>query len=407
MARAFAVVLANLLLLLLIESALRVIGTVREDFLTRHPSSESDPEWFVYSPTLGWERKPGFRGDVAGPHEFDSGGFLTVDSRQVSDTSHRRKRVLFIGDSNTMGFQVAASATFAEVVEALVPNVDAINLGVLGYSSYQGRKVLEASLPKLKPDAIVISFNFNDRRSVASPRDVDGAEHFRRVGAAGSSTPRRLIDKLEWSYSVRALRGVLRRLGAIAMPAPPTESRLDSLPLRVDENAYRENLRAMAAKAREAGVPVVFLLLGDNPVQTYHLIQGIERLEAGEYKMAIDHLDLESRLRGPFWPLARRYLARTYEAMGDTALATQTLRIQPFPATLHGQFPIRLDSEYHAIMRAVAAEQNADLVDGVAVLNAHPEDFIDSCHFDADGHRRVGEVLATHLSRILASVRSR
>ena len=136
MASAFAVVLANLLLLLLIESALRVIGTVREDFLTRHPSSESDPEWFVYSPTLGWERKPGFRGDVAGPHEFDSGGFLTVDSRQVSDTSHRRKRVLFIGDSNTMGFQVAASATFAEVVEALVPNVDAINLGVLGYSSY-------------------------------------------------------------------------------------------------------------------------------------------------------------------------------------------------------------------------------------------------------------------------------
>jgi len=58
-------------------------------------------------------------------------------------------------------------------------------------------------------------------------------------------------------------------------------------------------------------------------------------------------------------------------------------------------------------MRAVAAEQNADLVDGAAVPNAHPEDFIDSCHFDADGHRRVGEALATHISRIPASARSR
>ena len=41
-----------------------------------------------------------------------------------------------------MGYDVAAESTFTEVVDTLLPGVDAINLGVIGYTSWQGRRVL-------------------------------------------------------------------------------------------------------------------------------------------------------------------------------------------------------------------------------------------------------------------------
>lgn len=52
-------------------------------------------------------------------------------------------------------------------------------------------------------------------------------------------------------------------------------------------------------------------------------------------------------------------------------------------------------------MSAPAAEQHASLVDGVPVLNAHAGGFDDMCHFDAGGHRLVGERLARELARAL------
>ena len=85
-AHVLAVVLANLLLLALIESALRVLWTVRADHQTAPPARVAEPGWFDYSATLGWVLKPGFRGDAAGPRAFDRAGYLTIDSPQVADT---------------------------------------------------------------------------------------------------------------------------------------------------------------------------------------------------------------------------------------------------------------------------------------------------------------------------------
>jgi hypothetical protein len=63
--------------------------------------------------------------------------------------------------------------------------------------------------------------------------------------------------------------------------------------------------------------------------------------------------------------------------------------------------PIRMDTTYNDIMRTVGQQTDVDVVDGARVLDSMPEVFIDDCHFNEEGHRRIGELIATHLVRQL------
>jgi lysophospholipase L1-like esterase len=68
---------------------------------------------------------------------------------------------------------------------------------------------------------------------------------------------------------------------------------------------------------------------------------------------------------------------------------------------LLGGRPIRLDSEYNAIMKQVAAQYDVDLVDAASVLEKDPYVFIDFVHFDSAGHRKVAELLAPDLAKVM------
>jgi hypothetical protein len=107
-------VLVSIAMLLLVEALARVVETVEQD-VTRKTILVQE-EWFIYSPTLGWERKPGYRG-IAGLYarDFDRAGYFAVDSKQIADT--KKKKIIFIGDSNTFGYGVPTQSSFVEVVE--------------------------------------------------------------------------------------------------------------------------------------------------------------------------------------------------------------------------------------------------------------------------------------------------
>ena len=178
--------LATLIVLLALEMLARIAGTVVQDFAPTGTASATN--WLKYSPDLGWVRRPGFKGHAGlADREFDAAGYFAVDSRQIAGSTGRKK-VVFLGDSNTFGFGTPTADSFVEVADRLLPDVDMINLGVVGYSSYQGRLTLEKHLPLLKPDLVVVSFNFNDRRYVAPPDEVDSQQEFQRVYHASEST---------------------------------------------------------------------------------------------------------------------------------------------------------------------------------------------------------------------------
>jgi lysophospholipase L1-like esterase len=387
--------LVSIVMFLLLEALARVVKTVEQDVGQKEVR---DPEWFVYSPTLGWERRPGYRGVFGfAERNFDGAGYFAVDSKQIADAT--KKKVIFIGDSNTFGFGVPTQSSFVEVVDGLLKDINAINLGVSGYTSYQGRVALEKYLPLLKPDLVVASFNFDDRRYVLPPDTMDSAERFEKAYRLSQSTGARIAEFLETSYFCRALHRIITVMGL--QPRPVTEVRVDALKPRVDEDAYRRNLSHIAEETKRLGIPLLFLLLHDNPIESYHLKEGIENLTRSD-KMAIAHLTVAVEARNTCSDLARIYLAKAYQAQGNTEKAAEVVISRSPFRSLHGGYPIRLDTVYEDIMRQVASDHAVELVDAAKVLDEHPYDYIDLPHFNVDGHRRVGELLASRISQILS-----
>jgi lysophospholipase L1-like esterase len=376
----------SVLLLCTIEGLARVWSTLTPDLA----EVSVRRSWFRPSADLAWEWQPGFHGMAENDYrEFDAQGFLEVDSKQAAEPGP--DTVLFLGDSNTMGFGVSTASSFVELIERLLPGVSTVNVAANGYSSYQGRVMLEKRLPTLRPAAVVASFNFNDRVGVRAGEQDSAARFQQLYQSTGNLAVRRFNRFVGYLYSYRAMLSLAELMG---MPASDTHDQpVGELHPRVEKAQYRENLTAIVEQTKRAGVLLLFVLLRDSPLQTGHLNRGIEKLEKGEYEPAIEDFNVVIRSAGWHAYLARTYLARTYEVMGKGGEAVE-VRGEP------GQLAY-LDREYNDIMREVAAQYDIPVVDAASALETDPFVFIDFCHFNSDGHRKVAEVLAPALEELL------
>lgn len=383
---------ASLLVLLLLECAVRVAQTF---YPTSRPAGIL-ARGAILTPELGWERQPNFDGIVFGERrQYDSNGFLTLDSGKLVDTT--RPKVVCIGDSNTFGLGVRADSTFVEVLNRAMPEVDVINLGMFGYTSYQGYKVLEQRGLSLEPSAIIVSLNHNDRRYVLSEDTVDSAERFAAMRRSVKS--QRWIDQI---YLMRSMRFFLRKMGVVEAVSWQLTVDVMDLEARVPPESYRSNLMKIAALANEHEVPLIFLLLKDSPLFTRDLEEGIQLMAAGDYDAAIQRFFPIIYQRGHFIAIAKRHLVRAYEAKGqeDKARVARLLK-EPYKA-LDGGTPLFRDITYNTIMREVAQESGAILVDAGAALDEDPLVYFDFHHFDVSGHRKVAQLLEGPLRALVA-----
>jgi hypothetical protein len=118
-------------------------------------------------------------------------------------------RLLCLGDSWTFGASVSQDQTYPQRLQARLRqqfpkrNFEVLNLGVLGYSSFQGLELLKQTGLGLEPDFIVAGFAINDA-SVVGWRDKDMSD-------TATSDP----DRKEASGDVRQrlMERVEQRLG--------------------------------------------------------------------------------------------------------------------------------------------------------------------------------------------------
>lgn len=385
--------LSLVIALLLFEGLSRIVGS----FV--HDAAENNIEdWYVYSPELGWERKPGFEGIVTTTERtFDAEGFLEGDAPKLADST--KKKILFVGDSNVFGNDQPASKTFVALVDSLLPDAVTINLSAPGYSSYQGMILFRRALKRFHPDVVVVSFNYNDRRYVLAEEDADGAECFQRTYELAKNEERKRF--MENFYVFRSVRFILLQLRILHEEKPITSVRIDTLAARVSPERYRENLSTIVHDARMNRIPVVFLLLKDNPVHTEYLTKGIRSLERHDDTAAIEQMKIASLQSTVFRTMAILYLSTAYSASGDSVKARDALLLRNPVNSQHGAFPIHLDGEYNNIMREVGEKHEAAVIDGASVLEKMPSVYYDFCHFDTTGHRMIAELLVPHLRRIL------
>jgi lysophospholipase L1-like esterase len=377
------------LVLVMIESCSRTVVTLHRDLSVRTVAADLEA---IPSKDLGWERAPNFEGRLSFDHgdhvrKHDAEGFLAYDTAQIQNAI--RPRIVAIGDSNTYGWGVAPEAAWVEVLDRDLPAADVINMAWLGYSSFHGYQTLLKHGDRLKPELILASFNFNDRRYIYDGR-IDSAEKFARNFEAYQQ--RGKYDWLGQVYTVTLLRAAMRRVGLIQ--PEPLAGDLDARTLRarVPPENYRENLRNIAQYGRARGIPVIFLLLKDNPYYTEHIRRGIELRASGDYERALRAFSTgtTNQVSGV---LARKYLAMTYDDMGATAKANQAARVERQLEPIDGLHVIHLDSEYNRIMLEVGKEFGVKVVDAREMLDAKPEQFIDLCHPDEAGHARIARLM--------------
>lgn len=345
-------------------------------------------EWLQSSPELGWRLRPGFRGMAFGaPRAFGVVGLLSEGS--LPSNRRRRRPILLLGDSRAFGIGVRSEESFAALLQRQLPEREIVNLGVPGYSSFQGVTALRLYGSRLSPEVVVFAFGFNDRRYERRAEDADSARRFRRMARRAA-----------WVRLARSLALVDLLAGRNRREEEERAHLLDLATVvpRVSPDAYRANLEAAVDYCAARRIRLFFLLFHDNPEETRPLVRGLGRLRRGRLAVAERELRAAVALKNSFSDAARLSLAHLYEQTGRRR-AAQQVRVSPRTLfSLSGGYPIFANGEYEAIAFQVASEHGIEVVPAGRVIDEHPEWYFNFCHFNREGHRAVADLLFAALS---------
>ena len=190
-------------------------------------------------------------------------------------------RIACVGDSWTFGMNVDQDRTYpsrlAADLRAGGAKVEVLNFGVLGYSSFQGRRLFERRVLELSPDVVAIGFGMNDSE-VAGYRDRD------MVAAGAPALGARIREQaadLEFykllKYFALTLRFHPKSMGDFLREHAQDRGsgRVDYSTIepwtRVSPTDYEANIREMIRLARARGAAVVLLdneLWEESPYRT-------------------------------------------------------------------------------------------------------------------------------------------
>lgn len=246
-------------------------------------------------------------------------------------------RALFLGDSCTFrGYPRTVEKLLARDGPPGGPRCEAVNLGIPGYTSHQGRLVAEIHAARMQADLAFVWYGWNDHWIAYG--SIDSEKLARPPGRGPRSATLRWAG--EHLRLVQAIRWLAGRLGG-------GRSRLESP--RVPPDEYRRNLEGIHETLSERGVPVVFITA---PTSHYQLGVPDQLIEQG----VIDS----------------------------------------------GEACVRLHRQYNGIVREVAAERGAGLLDLEADLDRLPElEAIferDGIHPNGAGLRLVAERIAAYVA---------
>jgi hypothetical protein len=183
-------------------------------------------------------------------------------------------RIACIGDSWTFGMNVDQDRSYPARLEALLkqrgsgPDVEVMNFGILGYSSFQGLELLKRRVLDLQPDVLIIGFGMNDS-DVGGYRDKDvvkpAAVSWRdRVKAVTSRSESVALLK----YFAQRLRFQPHPIGDFLKAGAKADAGRDNDTVNYDEmepwtrvspRDYDRNLREMVTLARARGARSILL----------------------------------------------------------------------------------------------------------------------------------------------------
>jgi len=263
---------AILLPLLLVEGILRLVGfsyeerVVSLDFVGITNTDRETRRNLHLDPDLFWSIAPHANLSMSNGGVFERANALGLRGYEVDRTKPDGvRRVAVVGDSCTFGFGVELARTWPFELErrlrASGSQVEVVNGGVPGYSTYQCRERLRRDLLPLEPDVVVLyAGQWNDFVPA-----VGAPDHEKAAAAESSALPAdltndfgglRLFQAVAWA-SVE-VRDEIRK-GRSALITSDFQGGQPADNPRVPVDRFVENLEAVARMARERGIPVFFV----------------------------------------------------------------------------------------------------------------------------------------------------
>jgi hypothetical protein len=220
--------------IVLCEAGLRAASTIRPLTAERH-------FFFLHDEVLGWRHRPGavarFKNAVVRINSLGLRGVEIATTPAPSDV-----RILFLGDSQVFGDGVEGDETFVQGLERELRGIQAINAGVIGYGTDQQVLYYERDGAALGAKVIVVGMNAYDLRDNLSNRVRSGYLKPRFELSAGQLTlvnvpisPGSVVDRVQrrmrsQSFLYTFLTNSSRRRSAQREDAASSQDSLDVYP---------------------------------------------------------------------------------------------------------------------------------------------------------------------------------
>jgi len=188
-------------------------------------------------PNRFWRGKPNYRGTFFGAAvEHNDFGMRAKDMTPTD--------ILVLGGSPSYGWGVPFEKTYSHLIsEKLKKKV--INASMVGYSSFQGKKLLKEIFSTYRPKLVTISYVIND---------VDHYRFFRNQVEGDSKVPKEqsngLITSIGNLYTLKLLQSLLAK-SQERLPVPNN--------IRVNSKEYRQNLLEMINFIKNNGAEVLLV----------------------------------------------------------------------------------------------------------------------------------------------------
>lgn len=220
-------------------------------------------------PVLFWRNRSGLDTTFAETRVVtDSHGFRVPDDsgKKLAPKKNGSRRIVCMGASPTFGWGVEYADTYSSRLEALLnesgESAEVINAGMIGYSSHQGKILLETEIAALAPDVITASYVINDIDKYRFFRTDGRPDRELQPESAALTYIRDILDRSRFfhAYEKTVNRAAGRRTSFDGKPVSayrPGE-------LRVPPEQYRENLEEIISIARDRGIEVILVKMPVN-----------------------------------------------------------------------------------------------------------------------------------------------